>query len=119
MDTTTVNLVNQLTLAAAALIACGVLWRALNSERTTHFSDIKALTDDHIKDLRQHNEGAIFDLKARIMVIEDKDGINREDRFKYMPPLNPREQAALDDLDGTKPLNRTKTGELLYPRSEN
>lgn len=88
MDGTTVNLVNQLTLAAAAIIACGVLWRAY-----------KGAHDEHVKDLREFIREGLSDVRARIMVIEDRDGIPREARFKYMPPANQKERDALNNLD--------------------
>ena len=88
MDAASVTLINQLTLAAAAMIACIVLWRAY-----------KASHDEHLKDLRTINEQGIFDLRARMMVLEDKAGVERVERYAYMPPSNAKEKAALDDLD--------------------
>jgi hypothetical protein len=90
MDGTTVTLVNQLTLAAAAMIACGVLWRAY-----------KGAHDAHVKDLQEFIREGISDVRARIMVIEDRDGIKRSERFQYMPPANKKERDALDNLDMT------------------
>lgn len=88
MEETTVTLVNQLTLSAAALIACGVLWRAY-----------KGSHDEHLKDLREINQQGLYDLRARMMVLEDKAGVSRESRYQYNPPGNAAEFAALDDLD--------------------
>lgn len=80
MDTTTVTLINQLTLAAAAIIACVILWRAYNNSHT-----------EHIKDLREFYQSRLYDLQARVMVLEDKAGVDRNDRFKYMPPSTKKE----------------------------
>lgn len=88
MDQATVTLVNQMTLAVAAIIACGVLWRAYIHSHT-----------EHIKDLRDFYSSRLFDLSARVMVLEDKAGIDRKDRFKYMPPSNAKELAVAADLD--------------------
>lgn len=91
MDTATVTLVNQLTLSAAALIACAVLWRAY-----------KGSHEAHLADLRQINGEGIYDLRARMMVLEDKAGVARVERFEYMKPDRAAEAAALDDLDMKK-----------------
>ena len=88
MDQTTVSIVNQLTVAAAAVIACGFLWRAYTQS-----------VAEHIKDLREIYSTRLFDVTARVMVLEDKAGIDRKSRFDYMPPSNQRELAALADLD--------------------
>lgn len=87
MDQTTVSVVNQLTLAAAAIIACGFLWRAYT----------KAI-EQHIADLREYNQNNLYDLRARVMVLEDKAGIERDEKFKYMPPSNHAEQQAANNL---------------------
>lgn len=91
MDTATVTLVNQLTLSAAALVACGVLWRAY-----------KGSHEAHLKDLREINGEGIYDLRARMMVLEDHTGVTRAERFDYMKPERAAEAQALDDLDMKK-----------------
>ena len=88
MDQTTVSIINQLTVAAAAVVACGFLWRAYT-----------AAVAEHIKDLREFYSSRLFDVQARVMVLEDNAGIRREERFKYMPPSNAKEIAAMADLD--------------------
>lgn len=88
MDAATVTLVNQITLSAAALIACGVLWRAYKSSH-----------DNHLKDLREINQQGLYDLRARIMVLEDKAGVSRVARDQYIQSANDREKNALADLD--------------------
>lgn len=97
MDTTTVSFVNQLTLAAAALIACGVLWRAYNGA----MEKVVAAKDAHLKDMREINQSGIYDLRARTMVLEDRAGVSRKDRFDYMPAANAKEREALANLDMT------------------
>jgi hypothetical protein len=57
MDTASVQLLQQIPLAVAAMIACGVLWRAY-----------KAAHDEHIKDLRS----ALTSVNTRLLLIEDK-----------------------------------------------
>lgn len=88
MDNTTVSLVNQLTLAAAAIIACGVLWRAYTNSH-----------NEHVKDLREFYQSRMYDLQARVMVLEDKAGVDRTDRLKYLPPNNKKEAIAALNLD--------------------
>lgn len=97
MDGTTVNLVNQLTLAAAAIIACGVLWRAYSG---AHAETIKA-KDAHLADMREINQAGIYDLRARTMVLEDRAGVSRKDRYDYLPPANSKERLVLANLDIT------------------
>lgn len=97
MDGTTVNLVNQLTLAAAAIIACGVLWRAYSG---AHAETIKA-KDLHLSDMREINQTSIYDLRARTMVLEDRAGVKRSDRYDYLPAANKAEREALANLDMT------------------
>ena len=108
MDGTTVNLVNQLTLAAAAIIACGVLWRAYKG---AHDETIKA-KDLHLADMREINQSGIYDLRARTMVLEDRAGVSRKDRFDYMPAANKKEREALADLDMLEPTFNDATSEL-------
>lgn len=91
MDAATVTIVNQLTLSAAAIIACVILWRAYKQSH-----------DDHLNDLREINQQGLYDLRARLMVLEDKLGVERVERYAYMPASNAKEQAALDDLDMKK-----------------
>lgn len=95
MDQTSVTLINQLTLAAAAIIACGVLWRAYSRR-----------VEDHINDLRQENlkqrdlfNQQIGELRARLMVIEDALHIPRADRVKYLPNLEMPAKSEMKDLD--------------------
>lgn len=88
MDQTSVTLVNQLTLAAAAIIACSVLWRAYSKR-----------VEEHINDLRKMHDEQIADLRARIMVIEDALHIDRSDRVKYLPSLKMPQNAEMRDLD--------------------
>lgn len=88
MDQTTVTLVNQLTLAAAALIACVALWRAYSKR-----------VEEHINDLRDQNAKAIADLRTRIMLIEDALNISRADRVKYLPTLEMPSKGEMKDLD--------------------
>jgi hypothetical protein len=92
MDSATISLFNQLTLAAAALIAVGFLWRRLI-----------AVQDKAEKDHEIFNNNVLYDLKARIMVVEDKLEIDRQDRMKYLPAASDKEQKILLDLDGKKP----------------
>lgn len=99
MDTTTVSFVNQLTLAAAALIACGVLWRAYKGAMDA----VVSAKDVHLADMREINQSGIYDLRARTMVLEDRAGVSRKDRFDYMPAANAKERAALDNLDMIQP----------------
>ena len=84
MDQTTVGIVNQLSLAAAAIIACGVLWRAY-----------KGSHDEHLKDLRE----GLLDLRSRVALIEDRDGIVRPERQQFLPPANEKEWEVLNNLD--------------------
>jgi hypothetical protein len=88
MDSTTVSLVNQLSLAAAAIIACGVLWRAY-----------KGAHDEHIKDLREAISNGLGDIRSRVAVIEDRDGIIRPERHQFIPPANAKERDVLGNLD--------------------
>lgn len=88
MDAGTLTQITGITLQGAAMIVCIVLWRAY-----------KQAHDDHLKDLRDINQQGLYDLRARMMVLEDKAGVSREDRFKYMPSANAREERALADLD--------------------
>ena len=97
MDTTTVSFVNQLTLAAAALIACGVLWRVYNGA----MEKVVAAKDAHLADMREINQAGLYDLRARTMVLEDRAGVSRKDRFDYMPAANAKEREALANLDMT------------------
>lgn len=94
MDLGTVNWEN-ISLTFAALVVVGVLWRELGKVRV----EVKSEVEEHKKTLREANEGRIYDLVARVKVVEDKLQIPREDKFKYMPPLNDRERAALQNLD--------------------
>jgi hypothetical protein len=96
MEQTTVSVVNQLTLAAAAIIACGVLWRAYKGAMDA----VVAAKDKHLSDMREINQAGIFDLRARTMVLEDRAGVMREDRNKYIEPPNAKGKLALGDLDG-------------------
>lgn len=86
-----------ITLTVACLIAVGFLWRDNLKLREA----LKLEIEDHKKTLRDFNTGKVYDLTARVMVIEDKQGIDRQDRFKYYPPSNAKERAALDNLDMT------------------
>lgn len=88
MDQSTVTLVNQLTLAGAAIFACGILWRAYSNA-----------VSEHIKDLREQNTAQIADLRARLMVIEDALHINANDRVKYLPKLGVQGKSEMKDLD--------------------
>lgn len=97
MDGTTVNIVNQLTLAAAAIIACGVLWRAYKNAMDA----VVIAKDSHLKDMREINQSGIYDLRARTMVLEDRAGVSRKDRYDYMPAANAKERDALANLDMT------------------
>lgn len=96
MDGATVTLVNQLSLAAAAIIACGVLWRAYRGA----MDNVVAAKDKHLADLKEINQAGIFDLRARVMVLEDRAGVLRSDRNFYLEPTNAKGKLALDDLDG-------------------
>lgn len=96
MEQTTVNIVNQLTLAAAAIIACGVLWRAYKGA----MDSVVAAKDKHLADMREINQAGIFDLRARVMVLEDRAGVLRTDRNQYIEPPNAKGIKALGDLDG-------------------
>jgi hypothetical protein len=96
MDLSTVNWEN-ISLTFAALVVVGILWRELGKVRT----EFKAEIEEHKKTLREANEGRIYDLVARVKVVEDKLQIPRDEKFKYMPPLNERERAALQNLDMT------------------
>lgn len=84
-----------ITLTIACLIAVGFLWRELGKVR----EQLKTEVEDHKKTLRDANEGRIYDLVARVKVVEDKLEIPRDEKFKYMPPLNDREKKALLNLD--------------------
>lgn len=97
MEQGTVTLVNQLTLAAAAIIACGVLWRAYKGAMDA----VVAAKDAHLADMREINQAGIYDLRARTMVLEDRAGVSRKDRFDYMPAPNAKEREALANLDMT------------------
>lgn len=97
MDTTTVSFVNQLTLAAAALIACGVLWRAYKGAMDA----VVAAKDAHLADMREINQAGIYDLRARTMVLEDRAGVSRKDRYDYLPAANAKERLVLANLDMT------------------
>ena len=97
MDQTLVALVNQLSLAAAAVIACGVLWRAYKGAHDA----IVAAKDAHLADMREINQSGLYDLRARTMVLEDRAGVSRKDRFDYMPAANAKEREALANLDMT------------------
>lgn len=88
MDQTAVSLVNNLTIAAAAVIACIALWRAYNKSR-----------DEHIADLREMNRENLADLRARMMVIEDALNIPRSDRVKYLPTMQMPHKGEMKDLD--------------------
>lgn len=88
MDQTSVTLVNQLTLAAAAIIACGVLWRAYSKR-----------VEEHITDLREMNKSEIADLRARLMVIEDSLHIQRSERMKYLPTLEYPTKGEMKGID--------------------
>lgn len=88
---------DDITLVIASLIAVGFLWRDNQKLR----EQLKTEIEDHKKSLRDFNEGQMYDLGARVRVIEDRDGIPRDAKFKYMPPLNDRERAALQNLDMT------------------
>lgn len=90
MDQATVTLVNQLTLSAAAIIACSILWRAYKQSH-----------DDHIKDLRGH----IATFNLRLGLIEDRlsmptfDGgsfAGGESRFPEKKELKPIGDHGLD-----------------------
>ena len=87
MDQTAVSVINNLTLAAAAIIACVALWRAYTKR-----------VDEHIADLREQNRQEIADLRARIMVIEDSLHIDRSQRFKYLPTLEMPGKGEMKDL---------------------
>lgn len=88
MDQTSVTLINQLTLTTAAIIACVILWRAYIQSH-----------NDHIKDLREFYQSRLYDLQARVMVLEDKAGVERNDRFKYYAPGRPEEKEIALKLD--------------------
>lgn len=95
MDETTWSIVNTLTIASAAILACIALWRAYTKR-----------VDDHITDLRQANKDAeemrrreIADLRARVMVIEDSLNITRSDRLKYLPTTKMPGGSEMADFD--------------------
>ena len=73
MTPTEVQFFNQLTLAAAALIAVGVLWRAYQKR-----------VESHIADLQKINTEGYADLRTRIMLIEDAMNIKRAPRIEAM-----------------------------------
>ena len=102
MEQTTVSFVNQLTLAAAALIACGVLWRAYKGAMDA----VVAAKDAHLKDMREINQAGVSDLRARTMVLEDRAGVSRQDRYDYLPPANAKEREALLNLDMNTPARK-------------
>lgn len=97
MEPATVELIKQLPLATVVIIACGVLWRAYNG---AHAEIVKA-KDAHLADMREINQAGIYDLRARTMVLEDRAGVSRKDRFDYMPAANAKEREALANLDLT------------------
>lgn len=97
MDGTTVSLVNQLSLAAAAIIACGVLWRAYRGA----MDSVVLAKDSHLADMKEMNQSGLYDLRARTMVLEDRAGVSRKDRYDYMPAANAKERDALANLDMT------------------
>jgi hypothetical protein len=72
----TVEILKQLPLATVAIIACIALWRKLT-----------ARTDEHIKDLRDGTKNEIAELRARIMVLEDVNHVDRSERYKYLPTV--------------------------------
>ena len=86
-----------ITLTVACLIAVGFLWRDNLKLREA----IKLEIEDHKKTLRDSLTGIVYDLAARIRVVEDKLAIPRDEKFKYMPPMNAKEAAALNNLDMT------------------
>lgn len=86
-----------ITLTVACLIAVGFLWRDNLKLREA----LKLEIEDHKKTLREGSEGKVYDLGARVRVVEDKLAIPRDEKFKYMPPLNAREVTALQNLDMT------------------
>jgi len=96
MDLSAINWEN-VTLSLAAIAACIILWRDNQALRLA----LKTETDDHKKTLHDMVNGKVFDLGARVRVVEDKLEIPRDEKFRYMPPLNAREQAALQNLDMT------------------
>lgn len=89
MPPETVTIVNQLTLSAAAIIAVVFLWRRLVSTE-----------DTAKKALENFNSSVLYDLKARIMVCEDKLEIDRQERMKYLPAATEAERKIMLDLDG-------------------
>ena len=95
MEQATVTLVNQLSLAAAAIIACGVLWRAYKGANEA----VIAAKNSHLADMKDMNQSGLYDLRARTMVLEDRAGVSRKDRYDYMPPANAKEREALANLD--------------------
>lgn len=95
MEQATVTLVNQLSLAAAAIIACGVLWRAYKGA----MESVIAAKNGHLADMKEITQSGLYDLRARTMVLEDRAGVSRKDRYDYMPPANAKEREALANLD--------------------
>lgn len=84
MSPSELQVINQLTLAGAALIAVGVLWRAYQKR-----------VEAHIADLQKLNAEGYADLRTRIMLIEDAMNIKRAPRIEQM--LN--EKDATQELD--------------------
>jgi len=82
-DETTLSAINQLTVAALAVIACIALWRAYNGIQEKRFTEVASATQAHIDDLRKINTEQYADLKVRILLIEDKLGISRSARINY------------------------------------
>ncbi len=72
MTQTELSIINQLTVASLAVVACITLWRAFQNERA-----------EHIKDLRDFINNQYGDLKTRIMLIEDRLGMPQIKRDVY------------------------------------
>lgn len=95
MDEALLALIGELTLPVAAVIACIILWRDNLALRKA----LEVALTEHKTDLRDLNKGKVYELTARVMVMEDKLEIDRRERFDYMLPERAAELKALEDLD--------------------
>jgi hypothetical protein len=99
IDPVLVQLLDTLSLPVAALIAVGFLWTAYNSSQNSRITDLKAAYNAHVEDLRSFNNTTTYDLRARVMALEDRAGIKRDEKFKYIPHGTERELEVAAELD--------------------
>lgn len=98
MDQAIVTLINQLTVAAVCALAAWFLWKRMITQDDKAAQELAAARAEHLKDMREFSSNVLYDLKARVMVLEDALKIPRVDRMKYLPPMTEEEKKALTDM---------------------